>query len=536
MKKFSLIVTITGLLLALGVKPASAQDQIARVYFAGTQKIAGDPNSLAFANEFGCAEAKALEIQTLAKLARAPGTWFKSKMAPGAGDGAALLRPLLDDLLKSEWVFEMRQANGGSPEYALAIRLDNVRAQLWSRNLATLLQSWTGIGISADKAGGWLLRKHDPPNLFQLSRPAGWLVLDCGTDVLRLQNEILQSPELRAGAVTAPVPGATWLSANLDWPRLAQLFPALRSWDLPRTDLQVTARDGNFLINGKLGLARPLPPLENWRVPVGSLHPPFTSFTAVRGISAWLEHQAWAWPYAISPMPQQFFFWAMPKIPFQTFGAAPVADGRSALTQLDAKVSNGNNVAMPGSLLMPMHAELDHGEISFRGLPFTTPFVKLEHAPAGDFLLGGFFPNSPISLPLPPELLAQFKTPEVVYYHWENTGERLKPLPQLAQLMLLISRHRQLGGLADQWVTKVGSTLGATVTTAVQTGPQEVSFARRAPGGLTALEFFALGLWLEAPNFPGFDMQGPSGALPQNPRRMSSGPAPAQPFQLHSLH
>jgi hypothetical protein len=441
-------------------------------------------------------------------------------MAPGAGDGSAQLRPLLDDLLKSEWVFEIRDAGGGSPEYALAIRLDNARAQLWSRNLATLLQSWTGIGISADKTGGWLLRKHDPPNLFQFSLKGGWVVIDCGQDALPLQNEILGSPELKAGAHAAPAPGATWLSANVDWPRLTQLFPGLRSLDLPRTDLQVTARDGNFIIKGKLALSQALPPLEQWRVPTNVLHQPFVSLTAVRGITPWLEKQAWAQPYLVSPMPGQWFFWALPVMPFQTFGAAPFVDGRSALTQLEARLPNGNNsnMAARGSMLVPVRAEFDHDEISFRGLPFASPFVKLAHAPAGDFLLGGFFPNSPLSRPLPPELLAQFNTSSVVYYHWEITGERLKALPQLAQLMLLISRHRQLGGMADQWITKVGSTLGATLTTATQTGPAEVSFARRAPGGLTAMEFFTLALWLEAPNFPGFDMKVPSGTLPPRPR------------------
>ena len=108
---------------------------IARVHFAGAEAIAADTNHVAFTNEFCSAEARALESQTLDKLSRAPGAWFKSKLPPGAGDGAAQLRPLLDDLLKSEWVFEMRDAPG-SPEYALAIRLNDERAQFWGKNLA----------------------------------------------------------------------------------------------------------------------------------------------------------------------------------------------------------------------------------------------------------------------------------------------------------------------------------------------------------------------------------------------------------------
>jgi len=538
MKKFSLFVTITGLMLVLGVKPASAQDPIARIYFAGTQKISGDPNSLAFTNEFCSTEAKALEIQTLNKLARAPGIWFKSKMAPGATDGASQLRSLLDDLLKSEWVFEMRNSGGDSTEYALAIRLTDVRAQLWSRNLAAVLQSWTGIAISPDKTGGWTLKKHQPPNLVQFNYRDGWVIIDCGQDALNLQHDILDAPELKAGAVTAPAPGATWLSADLDWPRLIQLFPALRALDLPRTAFQVTARDGNFLVNGRLALTQPLPPLEKWNVPAEVLHQPFVSLTAVRGITPWLEKQGWAQPYVISPMPQQWFFWALPGMAFQTYGAAPVTDGHSALTQLDAKLPSGKDsaVAVPGSLFMPIKAELSGNEISLTGIPFATPFVKLDLEKAGEFLVGGFFPNPPGATPLPSEFYNLLATPKLVYYHSEVTSERLKPLPQVVQLMLLISRHRQLSGLADKWVAKIGPALGSTITTAVQSGPQEVTFARRAPGGLTALELFTLGLWLEAPNFPGFDLRAPSGALPSDPRPSAPDPAPAQPFQLHSIH
>ncbi len=496
-------------MLVLGVKPASAQGQIARVYFAGTAKISADPNSRSFANEFGCAEARALEAQTLDKLARVPNLWFRAKMAPGAQDGYALLRPLLEDLVKSEWIFEMRDTGTPTPEYALAIRLENDRAQLWSRNLAAVLQSWTALGISQNGNGSWYLRKHLAPNLFQFSRAGGWVVIDCGQDALHLQNDILKRPEWKTGALPA---GAAWLSAAIDWPRLVQLFPGLRGLDLPKTDFQVSAQDGNFLINGKLSLSQALPALEPWRVPTDDLHPPFTSFTAVRSLTPWLERQAWFQGYETTPMPQQFFFWTMPKIPFQTFAAAPVSNGHSVLTQIESKLPQGS-----GSLLMPVRAQLAGDQINIQGLPFTSPYISWQHNQSGDLLFGGFFPNSPRSMPLPTELLAQIATPNVLFYHWENTSERLQPLPQLAQLMLLITRHRQLEGAADRWLMKVGPTLGVTVTTAVQTGPAEVTFARRAPGGLTAMELFVFALWLEAPNFPGFDMHLPPPVQPHLP-------------------
>ena len=185
--------------------------------------ISADPNSAAFTNEFCSAEAKALENQTLDKLSRAPGEWFKSKLAPGAGDGAAQLRPLLDDFLKSEWLFEIRDATNGSPEYALAIRLNPERAQLWSNNLAAVLQNWTGIGISQDKSGGWELKKHEAPNLFRWAQGGGWVVIGCGQNELPLNKELFRS----MSAFGLSRNQDDWLSVDANWPRLAQIFPAL---------------------------------------------------------------------------------------------------------------------------------------------------------------------------------------------------------------------------------------------------------------------------------------------------------------------
>ncbi len=528
---------VAGLVVGMMLQAAPAQDLIARVYFAGAQKISSDADSRAFTNEFGCAEALAVERQTLDKLAQVPGAWLGNKLAAGAPNGFAQLRPLLDDLLKSEWVFEMRDAPG-SPEFALAIRLDNNRAQAWNTNLAALLPAWTGLGISPDNAGGWWLRKHEPPNLVHFARAGDWVVVDCGQDKLYLQNDILKSSALKNGALA---PGADWLAAEVNWPRLGELYPRLRSIDLPRVGIHVTGRSGNFLINGKLSLAQPLPPLDPWRVPTNALHEPFVSFTAVRGITPWLEKQNWALPYEITPMPGQFFIWSLPQIPFQTFAAAPVANGQSALAQIYSRLPRSNQPAesVPDFLSPSMHIEFSPNQIFFQGLPLLAPFIQVDHVQNGDFLIGGFFPNTPRSKPLPPELFAALAMANLVYYHWEITGERAKPLPELAQLLLLLSHHRQLEGLAEPWIKKVSAGLGATLTMAVETGPQEITFTRTAPGGLSAVEFFALASWLEAPNFPGCDLRLPvRPALPRHahphPHPPVSGGSPVvQPLPPH---
>ena len=499
MNKFLTVSFYAVMAVAVAAGAAPPRDLIAQVHFIGAQQISADTNSTAFTNFFCSAEAQALREQTLNKLSHFPYTWFKSRLAAGAGDGAGQLRPLLDDLLKSEWLLEIRDTTNGAPEAALAIRLDAARAQLWQENLAGVLQSWTHLP-AGKTSNGWRLKKDLPPNLIRFERHGDWVVVDCGQDELGLGNEILE-PLLKTGIAAADT---NWLSADLDWPSLARWFPPLKAFDLPKTELQFVGRDGELWSNGKFTLAQPLSPLEKWRMPTNVIHPPLASFTAVRGIGSWLERQGWARLFEIQPPPDECFIWALPQIPFQTFAAAPVPDAAAALAQLHAKLS-----ALPAAhpqkpFFFSITTDETNSRIFWRDVPFIAPFVQALHEPAGDFLFGGFFPNTPFSRPLPAELLQQLDPPNLVYYHWEMTAERLKELPELTQLMLLLTQHSQFNtqSAAGKWLNRVGPTLGPTVTEVTQTGPDELSFLRKSRGGLTAIELIALANWLETANFP----------------------------------
>jgi hypothetical protein len=520
MKKILLLGAIFVLTGAAGLRAQT--DLMVRIHFAGGEAISADTNSTAFTNEFGSPAARALESQTLDKLSRAPAAWFKDKLPAGAGDGTAQLRPLLDEFLKSEWRFELRDATNGPPEYALAIRLGGDRAQLWQNNLQNLLEAWTKI--SAQKtADGFELRKHQPPNFFRFERQGDWVILDCGENELSLDREILE-PQSKPRADEN-----FWLTADVNWPRLEQLFPAFLKFDFPKTELRAAGHDGNLWVGGKFSFAQPLPPPGRWQLPTNTIHQPLDSFSAVRGLAPWLARQGWARRFVVSPPPDQWFSWSLAQIPFQTFAAAPVPDATAALAQLDAKMpaSSSTGAAPQNLFLAPLTTLMTNNEITWRGLPFASPFVQALHEPAGDFLFGGFFPNPPRSQPLPPELLAVFNHPNLVYYHWEITAERLQLQLQLLQLALLFTQHRQLEAesTAGQWLKAIGPKLGATVTEVTQTAPAELTFERRAPGGLTALEFFALASWLEAPDFPGCDLS--------LPPRLQKKTAPAPPLISH---
>ena len=511
MKK--VIVVILSAWAAVTARAALPQpDLIARVHYAGDQRISADANFHNFTNEFCSAEAQALASQTLDKLARAPYSWIKVKTAAGATDGVALLRPLGNDLLASEWFFEARDTANGSPEYALAIRLNDARARVWSRDLAAVLRSWTGMPLPADSAGNWQLKKHVAPNLVTFSRRGEWVLVDCGQDTLSLGERVLAEAN-REGADT------NWLTLDVNWPRLEQSFPELKALDLPETQAAVFATQTGLHVNGNLYFPQNLEAsLPAWQIPTNAIHEPFTSFTAARGFASWLGSRAWAAPYSISPTPDQCYIWGSSGMPLATFTAVPVPNSAEALEQVNVRLQQIFSVPRPENpIASTFRVTTANGQVHLEGMPFASPFVQAVKSPSGQFLLAGGFPNTPRGRPLPAELFQVLGQRNLMYYHWEITAQRLPQMLQLSQLSLLLSWKKQLDSksAAFNWLHKIGPTLGNTVTEAYQTAPDQITFKRSAPGGLTAFELLALANWLEAPDFPGCDLRMPA----RNPLR-----------------
>ncbi len=475
MKKFLIVLTVA--LAALAGRAALPQpDLIAQIHFAGGAKVAADKNYPAFANEFSSAEALALRRQVADKLA----LWLAKNLAAAVPDGAAKLHPLLDDLQSAEWFLEARAAADGKADTAIAIKLDSARAQVWQANLKPFF----------------------PAATFQLS--GGWLIFDAGTGAAKCGANLAQK-------ISAPPAG--WADVDVNWQRVGQWSPFVKSLDLPETALKISADATNLLINGKCFFPENLAlKLDAWKMPTNTVHQPFVSFTAVRGMAGWLKSQSWAQPYLLAPVQNQAFIWAMGGAPFQAFYAVPVADANAALAHLDATLQPviAERNAHDG-FVSPFTLEATNSRLTLIGAPMMAPYVQTLKEPSGEFLLAGGFPNTPRSKPLPPELFARLATPGLVFYHWEITAERIMSQLQLSQLALMLTRHKQLDGEAVpfKWVSKIAPSLGNTVTEITQTAPDQFTFTRRAPGGLTAFELLALANWLDAPDFPGCSLQLP---------------------------
>ena len=497
------------------VAVALPPDLIAQIHFVGGEQISADTNSSAFTNLWCSPEAQALRGQTLNKLSHAPCEWLRERMTSSERDEAVRLRPLLDDLLQSEWFLAVRDTTNGSPEFALAIRLNPDRVQLWQTNLANVLESWTELSAKKNQ-DGWELKKHLPPDLIRFVRAGDWGVFGWGQDELPLNDALVR----RVLAEKRPTFASKdyWLSADMNWSRLARGFSLSVATNLPETRFKIVGRGGNLRVDGKLIPSQPLAlSLEPWRMPTNTIHAPFVSFTAVRGFAPWLEKQDWAQPFEIQPLPNQAFVWALAQIPFQTFVAMPVDDATNAIQHIGAKLAVGTHTNLQNPFLPSFTVTTNGNEIFWHGFPFIVPALQPVREPVGDFLLAGLFPNSPGPGSMPAELLAQLDRTNLIFYHWEITAERLPEVRSLSQLAFSIAGCPQLGAqsAASKWLDHIGPTLGNTVTEITQTAPGEWTFKRKAPGGLTALELVALANWLEATNFPCYNSRLPP--RPENP-------------------
>lgn len=498
----NLIVIICATLFALTARAALPQpDLLAQIHFAGVQKISADPHVHAFTNEFCSAEALALRAQTATKLSGWLAGWLQSKLNVNVPDGASKLRPLFDDLQKSEFFLEARTAANGQPEVAVAINLAPARAQLWQENLKKF------VANASFKSTG------------------SWLIFDSNPALLGLGNRLEQK-------ISTQSPG--WFDLDINWPHLAQWYPTLKELALPETQLTLTAPDDNFRINGKFYFPQNLAlNLEPWRVPTNTIRTPFNSFTAVRGFAPWFQSQAWAQPYQISPTPNQLFIWSLPSFPYQMYAATPVSDSMSALSQAYERFSSVLYMAnLNDKLMTHVTPDMTNKQVFFKGVPFAALQLRALTEPSGQFLFAELFPNAPRNKePLPPQLFTRLATPNLVYYHWEITASRIPQLLQVTQLGLMMTMHNQLGpnSAAFKWLQRIGAPLGNTDTEVTQSGPAEFTFARKAPGIFTAMELFTLANWFEAKNFPGFDIKTPprSQRLRQRTQQFQLTPYPS---------
>jgi len=494
--------------------------------FLGQAQLSGDTNAACFRNIWALATTQRLAQETLRKLARAPQQLCKEALATPNADLSPLLRPLLDDLLQGESFGECRAGAGPTPEWTLAVKLDEARGERWGANLRQVLAAF-GASVPADaKAQSWEAKRAAAPDRFGLARAGQWLVLGWGQGALPNHAEVVN--RLKAAGRPAAA-NAAWLEveANLSWLAKELQWPAGIKW--PQAHLTTIGRGANLRTSGRLTFAEPLRlRIEPWRIPTNTIRERLISFSGVQGVGGWLAQQPWLQQVGLEPAPNQVFGWAQKQVPFETYLAWSLPDALRKLPRVAQRLPGLIKTNWPWLGVREVNWDTNVAQVTCLGLPIIRPFLQPAPAPENDFLVAGIFPVSSMKQPPgPPELYAQLLgRTNLVYYDWEETQSRLEDWRHLLTIYSMVRGYRPPGtnDPALVWLADTNMTgwLTNSITEVTLTSPRELLLTRASSLGLTGFELVTLGRWLDNPAFPAYvppPLAGrrPAGAPPPRP-------------------
>lgn len=489
----------------------TSAETVARVHWLGKARISADTNSAYFMSIWNMPESVKLEAQTLDKLATAPWRLSRGHRTSARGLPAAtnLLRPLLDDVVRAESYLEVSQATNHLGAAVFAIRLNDARAALWETNLAEVLESLTEIRPTPGSAGrqGWQLKKHDVPNLIELTRVGEWTVLGAAQDHNALLEEVLA--RIRRGQ--PPVAEAetnNWLAADLDLRQVASA-PAL-DWKSPamwpKISLAYVGVGTNVSTHIELDFPKPLDlDLEPWDIPTNLIHAPVTSLTALRGFKPLLgKLKAWN-NLQIGAPPNQFYSWAQRGSLNQTYFSVPLLNASNEVNRISNLILSECGHAFATNKLLGFARAKDLNGLEWKGLPYLWPSLKSVRTSQGEYVLLSLFPSGGRADWPPPELPKKtMDRTNLVLYGWELTGPRVNAWLFIGQFARFVAHAPQLPfqSKSVRWLQAVAPKLHESLTRMSLSDPTRISFVRKSTIGFTGVELQLLADWLESPQFP----------------------------------
>ena len=508
MKRLAIILTSciavlgNGCLEPDGNMGGASSAPVYRHHFAGSASIRQDTNATTLKKIIALPVSAEIRRLLTGKCARAPRQFWKAFIPASAPDQSGLFQPLFDELVSAESVGEVRVSSGGA-EAALAVRLPDHRAAVWSTNLWRIAVSWnfgTPREISSEAGKGWEAKQGT--RVLHLVRAGNWLVLGLGPEKLTLAPQWIQQIA-RAGRLADEL-GSALLEIEVDFPRLSAWFPGLKQFQLP--PLQLTYRgSGEYVrVEGKLRYSQNLPiKLEPWKIPSSLIFEPICSFTAARGVAAVLARFKGASDLKLKQIPNQFCLWGQAGVLAQTQFAVPVADATNTLRELSLTLPRFTDRYLEREAGDFLYVS-NRAELLYRTVPYIMPQLRPVRDAGQDYVCGSLFIRSAATNAAPRDLFTQLEKPNLVYYDWEITQERLVHGRQLYGMMDGLNRRRNPSTNAptQRWIFAAATNLGNSITEISQSGPKELSLVRKSHLGFTGFELATLMRWLDSPGFP----------------------------------
>lgn len=481
---------------------ASADPLVLRAHFAGTTALLADPGAKKLKELWTLPSSASFRNEIVDRVSQLPPHYFGVKTT----NGAALVRPLLEDVLAQESFLEFR----ATPEFVIAAKLSDARAKVWDENLRQLAGAWKfarPTALNADGFNGWEIKRSEAPQVLRVGRVGAWTVVTTGPEKLPLGTEVINKLRTGGKLSTQPVSASgAWLAGDLNVAQLRGWLPVLANLDnLPTAHFALSNRAEYVRTFATLDFAKPhgWKP-EPWLVPTNNIYDPVSSFLVLRGIAPIFESIPTLRKIGWSPTPNQLTGWSMRDVPFQFCYATPSRDVSNQLKRVAPAVQKavfGEHPKLTGSFSQSTNSP----ELFWVGLPMATPTLSvLRKNP--NFLSFEMFPTPVMRTLAPRELFEQLSREKLVMYDWEITQDRIPNWRQYYQLTE-ITTGRALTSFespAGKWARDIQTRVGETVTEVTATSPTQMTLVRKSHLGLNAFEIMTLSRWMESVSFPRF--------------------------------
>jgi hypothetical protein len=506
---------------AAPANPAPPSDLLLRAHFLGLDRIFADAGAAKQKQIWSLPATADMRNQAFNQLARLPFQVLSNQLPKGMTNQAGLLRPLFEDLLPGESFLEWQGSAGKPTEFVLAVQMPDERARLWSTNLWRTLEGWKLGTLTAAKteAGeGWVYKHRDGSGGCALTRAGQWVVFGLGPEGLAGHARMVQ--RIKADGRPGPKPTGHWLEAEANLERLKPWLPPLAPYAHPPVAHLALSNHAEY-VRSVVRLEFPEGhgwKSETWVIPKSLILDPLISFTAARGIAPLLAPWKLFRQVALDPPPNQVVGWADAPMPFFTQVAMPVKDAGPQLMRMAPLLPGAifsNGVAKATSSI---RWDSNRHAVVWGGLPVASPQLAAVKDGANQFLLGSLFVPLAGTNRAPPALFKEVENrPNLCYYDWEITGQRLLQWRALYQLADIVTSRGFISTNAptQRWLVTMAPALGNTVTEVTATSPTELTLVRTSHAGLTGFEMVSLMRWLDSPDFPALSVAGqPKPVLP----------------------